>query len=154
MSTGKHFVIQKGKAMCNQGTTFPNFKVSSHTKHYWNDSGSSSDFLAVTEDDIQFTPSANSFGACSLNRKNPCAFAPAGKWTKTYNKVTVLGKKCVIEGSELMCSVGGKITVMMHGQSASVSKNNAENADQDVQEELDPLTDTDEIVDNNQPYAY
>jgi len=154
MSTGKHFVIQKGKAMCNQGTTFPSFKVSSHTKHYWNDSGNSADFLAVTEDDVQFTPSSNSFGPCALNRKNPCAFAPAGKWTKTYDKVTVLGKKCVIEGSELMCSVGGKITIMTHGQSASLSKSNVNNADQDVQEELDPLTDTNDIVEDNQPDAY
>ncbi|SEA41150.1 DUF4280 domain-containing protein [Bizionia paragorgiae] len=154
MSTGKHFVIQKGKAMCNQGTSFPSFKVASHTKHYWNDSGNSADFLAVTEDDTQFTPSSNPFGACSLNRKNPCAYAPAGKWTKTYDKVKVLGKKCVVEDSELMCSVGGKITVLQHGQSASISKSNVDNADQDIQEELDPLIQREDILDKNQPEAY
>jgi len=154
MSTGKHFVIQKGKAICNQGSTSPNFKVSSHTKHYWNNSGNFADFLAVTEDDIQFSPSSAAFGACALNRKNPCTYAPAGKWTKTYEKVKVLGKKCVIEDSELMCSVGGKITVLTHGQSSSVSKNNVENADQEVQEELDPLTSNEDIIEANQPDAY
>jgi len=34
---GKYFVIQKGKAKCNQGMKFPSFKVASHQKHYWND---------------------------------------------------------------------------------------------------------------------
>lgn len=153
MSTGEHFVIQKGKAMCDKGTTFPSFKVDSHTKHYWNDKGSGGDYLAVTEDDTQFTPSSSPFGACSVKNGNPCKFAPAGKWTKTYDKVTVMDKKCVVESSELMCAVGGKVTVMLHGQSASVTKSNVEEADQDVQEELDPLTDTNEILEDEQPYA-
>ena len=26
----KHFVIQKGKAICDKGSKFPNFKVTSH----------------------------------------------------------------------------------------------------------------------------
>lgn len=154
MSTGKHFVIQKGKAICNKGSSFPSFKVSSHNKHYWNDSGNSDVYLAVTEDDTKFTPSSASFGSCALKRGKPCKFSPVGKWTKTYDKVSIMGKKPVIEGSELMCSVGGKIKVLQHGQSASVSKSNVESADQDIQEELDPMMDMNELLDDNQPYVH
>lgn len=47
---GKYFVIQKGKAQCNQGNQFPQFKVTSHQKHYWNNKDGQADYLAVTED--------------------------------------------------------------------------------------------------------
>ncbi|MET3047491.1 PAAR-like protein, partial [Flavobacterium covae] len=40
----------------------------------------------------------------------------AGKWSKTYDKVKILDKKCVTEISELKCSTGGKITILKHGQ--------------------------------------
>lgn len=154
MSSGKHFVIQKGKAICNKGTAFPCFNVSSHNKHYWNDEGNSDAYLAVTEDDTKFTPSSAPFGSCALKRGKPCKFSPIGKWTKTYNKVTVMGKKCVIEGSELMCATGGKIKVLQHGQSTSIGKSNIENANDDVQQELNPMIDTNELLEDNEPYAY
>ena len=113
---GKYFVIPKGMAMCDKGSKFPNFKVTSHTKHYWNDEEGSADHLALTEDDLQFNPPATPFGTCAVKNGNPCAYAPAGKWTKTYDKVKVMGKSCVTELSELMCATGGKITIMKHGQ--------------------------------------
>ena len=45
---GKHFVIQKGKAMCDKGKSFPNFNVTSHQKHYWNDADGKADFRRTT----------------------------------------------------------------------------------------------------------
>jgi hypothetical protein len=109
---GKHFVIQKGKAQCNQGDLFPQFKVTSHQKHYWNNEDGQADYLAVTEDDLQFNPQGPSFGKCKLKPTPggylPCAYAPAGKWQKTYEKVKVMDKSCVTEISELMCSTGGR----------------------------------------------
>ncbi|MCJ8155753.1 hypothetical protein MKJ01_18515 [Chryseobacterium sp. SSA4.19] len=41
-----YFVVQKGKACCDQGSKFPNFKVTSHQKHYWNDEQGEADYLA------------------------------------------------------------------------------------------------------------
>ncbi|EKB60482.1 DUF4280 domain-containing protein [Bergeyella zoohelcum] len=124
---GKYFVIQRGKAQCNQGVSFPTFKVSSHQKHYWNDAEGQADYLAVTEDDVQFTPSVQPFGAqCKLQPTSggylPCSYAPAGKWTSCYEKVKVLGKSCVTEASELQCAIGGKITVKSHGQQSEITK--------------------------------
>ncbi len=120
----KHFAIQKGKAICDKGTKFPNFKVTSHQKHYWNDDSGNADYLAVTEDDVQFNPPAVPFGSCALKNNQPCSFSAAGKWKKTYEKVKVLGKSCLTEISELQCTIGGKIKVMDHGQKAELSKQN------------------------------
>ena len=142
---GKHFVIQKGKAMCDKGTSFPNFKVTSHKKHYWNDEEGQDDYLAVTEEDLQFNPVAVPFGNCSVKNGNPCAFAPAGKWQKPYEKVKVMGKSCLTEASELMCATGGKITVMKHGQQSVAGKSNVEKANTDEQQVYNPMVNFDEF---------
>lgn len=142
---GKYFVIPKGMAMCDKGTKFPNFKVTSHQKHYWNDEEGQADYLAVTEDDVMFNPPAVPFGNCSVKNGNPCAFAPAGKWTKTYEKVKVMGKSCVTEISELMCATGGKITILKHGQQSEAGKSNVMNANSQEQHIYNPLVDFDEF---------
>lgn len=146
---GKYFVIQKGMCQCNQGFKFPKFKVTSHQKHYWNDKDEQADFLAVTEDDLQLDPPAQPFGQCKLKPSSggylPCAFAPAGKWTKTYEKVKVMGKSCVTELSELICATGGKITIFKHGQQSEVGKSSVQNADAREQHVYNPIMDFEEF---------
>lgn len=142
---GKHFVIQKGKAQCNQGDQFPQFKVSSHQKHYWNNRKTSEDYLAVTEDDVQFNPAGPSFGKCKLKPTSggylPCVFAPAGKWQKTYPKVKVMDKSCLSEISELMCGTGGKITVKEHGQTSTMNRQSITMADTKSYHIINPFLD-------------
>ncbi len=142
----KYFVIQKGRAICDKGTKFPNFKVTSHQKHYWNDEKGKSDYLAVTEDDVRFNPPAVPFGNCALKNNQPCSFAAAGKWKKVYDKVKVLDKSCLTEISELQCSVGGKIKVMEHGQKAELSKQNVKNSSVTIHNQINPLVDLDELL--------
>lgn len=142
---GKYFVIPKGKAMCDKGTTFPNFKVTSHQKHYWNDAEGQADYLAVTEDDLTFNPPTAPFGSCSVKNGNPCTFAPAGKWQKSYEKVKVMGKSCLTEASELMCTIGGKITVLKHGQQSEAGKSNVKKASAKEQHVYNPLVDFEEF---------
>lgn len=150
---GKHFVVQKGKVQCNQGNQFPQFKVTSHEKHYWNDSDRKSDYLAVTEDDLQLMPPGPSFGQCKLKPSSggylPCAFIPAGKWQKTYENVKVMGKSCVTEISELMCCTGGKITIQDHGQTAELTLQNIRNADPKEQQMINPLLNYKEFQDEH-----
>ncbi|MFC3160736.1 protein of unknown function [Chryseobacterium arachidis] len=145
----KYFVIQKGVVQCNQGFKFPKFKVTSHQKHYWNDADGEAAYLAVTEDDLQFDPPAQPFGQCKLKPSSggylPCAYAAAGKWTKTYDKVQVMGKSCVTEISELMCSTGGKITILKHGQQSELGKSNVNNADSKEQQVYNPVVDFEEF---------
>ena len=142
---GKFFVVQKGMACCDKGAKFPQLKVTSHKKHYWNDEKGQADYLAVTEDDLNFNPTAMPFGTCSIKNGNPCAFAPSGKWTKTYDKVKILDKKCVTELSELLCAVGGKITIMKHGQQAEAGKSNVNNANSTEQQTYNPMMDFEEF---------
>lgn len=142
---GKFFVVQKGLACCDKGAKFPQFKVTSHQKHYWNDEKGQAAYLAVTEDDLTFNPSTMPFGTCSIKNGNPCAFAPSGKWTKTYDKVKILDKKCLTELSELLCSVGGKITIMKHGQQAEAGKSNVNNANSAEQQTYNPMMDFEEF---------
>lgn len=156
---GKYFVIQKGMCQCNQGFKFPKFKVTSHQKHYWNDADGQSDYLAVTEDDLTLDPAAMPFGQCKLKPTpggyQPCAYAPSGKWTKTYEKVKVMGKSCVTEISELMCATGGKITILKHGQQSEAGKSNATKADSTEQNTYNPIVNYDEFkeeVDSNYEY--
>lgn len=142
---GKYFVVQKGLGCCDKGSKFPQFKVTSHQKHYWNDEEGKADYLVVTEDDLNFNPSAIPFGTCSIKNGNPCAFSPSGKWTKTYDKVKVSEKKCVTEISELLCAIGGKITVMKHGQQTEAGKSNVSNANSAEQQTYNPMMDFEEF---------
>ena len=143
---GKYFVVQKGLACCDKGAKFPNFKVTSHQKHYWNDRKGEPDYLSVTEDDLNFNPSAMPFGTCSIKNGNPCAFAPAGKWMKTYEKVKILDKTPLTEISELMCAVGGKITVMKHGQQIAAGKSDVKSSDEREQRVYNPIMDFEEFA--------
>ncbi|PXW13658.1 uncharacterized protein DUF4280 [Chryseobacterium sp. CBTAP 102] len=146
---GKYFIVQKGTVQCNQGFKFPKFKVTSHQKHYWNDEEGNADYLAVTEDDLQLDPAAQPFGQCKLKPSSggylPCAYAPAGKWQKTYEKVKVMGKSCLTEISELMCSTGGKITILKHGQQSEVGKSQVAKASTQEQQVYNPVVDFDEF---------
>lgn len=158
---GKHFVIQKGKAECNQGDQFPQHKVTAHEHHYWNDAEGSADYLAVTEDDLQFNPPGPSFGRCKLKPSSggylPCSYAPSGKWQKTYDKVKVMSKKVVTEASELQCCIGGKITIKDHGQRGEMSKKNVKNSDSKTVQHINPLVKMDdfkETVEESEIDAY
>ena len=146
---GKHFVIQKGMCQCDKGFKFPKFKVTSHQKHYWNNADGQADYLAVTEDDLTFDPPAMPFGNCKLRPTSggylPCVYSPAGKWQKTYEKVKVLDKKCLTEISELLCSTGGKITILKHGQQSEAGKRNVDNANTLEQQVYNPVVDFDEF---------
>ncbi|BAP30554.1 uncharacterized protein CHSO_1517 [Chryseobacterium sp. StRB126] len=158
---GKFFIIQKGTVQCNQGFKFPKFKVTSQQKHYWNNKEGEADYLAVTEDDVQLDPPAQPFGQCKLKPTAggylPCAYAPAGKWQKPYEKVKIMGKSCLTEISELMCSTGGKITILKHGQQNETGKSQVNNADSQEQQVYNPVVNFDKFkaeTDEQEAYAW
>ncbi|WP_261511316.1 DUF4280 domain-containing protein [Chryseobacterium paludis] len=145
----KYFIVQKGLVQCNQGFKFPKFKVTSHQKHYWNDSEGKADYLAVTEDDLQFDPSVQPFGQCKLKPTSggylPCTYIPSGKWQKTYEKVKIMGKSCLTEISELTCCTGGKISIFKHGQQSEVTNIQIGNAQCLEQQIYNPVVNFDEF---------
>ena len=136
---------------CDKGFKFPKFKVTSHQKHYWNNADGQADYLAVTEDDLTFDPPAMPFGNCKLRPTSggylPCVYAPSGKWQKACDKIKVMDKSCLTEISELMCTTGGKITILKHGQQSEVGKKNVEKASSFEQQIYNPVIDFEEFKD-------
>ena len=146
--------------MCkfDQGFKFPKFKVTSHKKLYGNDAEGKADYLAVTEDDLTLDPPAMPFGQCKLKPSSegylPCSYAPVGKWQKPYDKVKVMGHSCLTEVSELMCAVGGKITIMKHGQQSEAGKSSVKKADSKEQQIYNPVVDYEEFQEEvNEDYS-
>lgn len=56
-----------------------------------------------------------------------------------------MGHSCITEISELMCAIGGKITVMKHGQQSELGKSNVKNADAREQQVYNPVVDFEEF---------
>lgn len=130
---GKYFVVHNAKCVCDKAVNpkqTADLQVTSHKTIVLNDQ--SQKYLA-TEDDKTFIPPAATFGQCKLKPSSggylPCQLAAAPKWNKTYESTQVEGKKTLTEISELMCMIGGKITIDKHGQTDSVSNAHADNTD-------------------------
>lgn len=65
-----------------------------------------------------------------------------------------MGKSCLTEASELMCAIGGKITVMKHGQQNVAGKENVERANADEQQVYNPMVDFVEFKEEINPDAF
>lgn len=128
---GKYFVVHNAKCICDKAVNpkqTADLQVTTHKIIVLNDQAGK---YAATEDDKTFIPPAATFGQCKLKPSSggylPCQLAAAPKWTKTYESTQVQGKNTLTEISELMCMVGGKITIDKHGQTDSVSNAHADN---------------------------
>lgn len=143
--TGKLFVVQKGQAECNQGNMKPKFVVKSHNRLFLNKSQMTAESLIVLDADTTFMPPGPSFGQCKLKPTSggylPCSCSPVGKWQKVYDDTTVDGHKAITEMSELMCAIGGKITVFKHGQVSEMSQQNVDNANPKAMNRYNPAVD-------------
>ena len=56
-----------------------------------------------------------------------------------------MGHSCLTEVSELMCAVGGKITIMKHGQQSEAGKRNVKKADSKEQHVYNNIVDFEEF---------
>jgi murein DD-endopeptidase MepM/ murein hydrolase activator NlpD len=126
----KYFVVHGGLCSCDKAENpkqTAKLLVTSHNKVILN--AEAGKFFA-TEIDKTFDPAAATFGKCTLKPSSggnqPCALAPAPKWTKVYDKTSIFGNKVLTEISTLRCTVGGKIEVAKHGQTNTVMKEHAE----------------------------
>ncbi|SNV32219.1 Uncharacterised protein [Chryseobacterium taklimakanense] len=59
-----------------------------------------------------------------------------------------MGKSCLTEISQLMCATGGKITVIQHGQTSELSKQNIKNADPREMHVNNPIVNFEEFQDS------
>lgn len=95
------------------------------------------------------------FGQCKLQPTCggylPCSYAPVGKWQKPYDKVKVMGHSCLTEISELQCAIGGRITILKHGQRSEAGESNVAKADAKEQQVYNPFMDFEEFQDEVNP---
>lgn len=127
----KYFVVHGGLCCCDKAENpkqTAKLLVTSHNKVIYN--GEEGKY-AATDADKTFDPAAATFGKCTLKPSSagnqPCALAPAPKWTKPYDKTSIFGNKVLTEISTLQCTIGGKIEVVKSGQTDTVMKEHAEN---------------------------
>lgn len=136
----KHVVCQGAICQCKFGSAPDKLKVKSQQKHYVNDEAASEKPLA-TNKDIGQPFEANTFGSCKKKNNAPCT-PSVTEWSGFYDKVVLPGGgNVLLEDSKATCATGGKdcIDITFHGQTAAMTKKDAEKADKDTQSQLNPL---------------
>lgn len=139
----KHLVCQGALCRCNFGTAPDKLKVLTQSQRYINDKSGSQKLMATSKD-IGKTFEKNMFGNCSKLNNNPCQVSVT-QWSGFYKKITLEenGGNALLEDSKATCPIGSPdcITIINHGQTAEVSKQNVKNADNEVLAELFPFMD-------------
>ncbi|QLL57253.1 DUF4280 domain-containing protein [Empedobacter falsenii] len=142
----KHLVCQGAICKCNFGTIPDKLKVKTQGRHYINDK-EGKEKLTVTDKEIGKPFEKNSFGNCAKLNNNPCQVTVTA-WSGFYEKITLEDNngKVLLEDSKATCPIGSKdcITIINHGQTAELSKNNIKNARPEVVNELFPFIDLDD----------
>lgn len=143
----KHIVVQGATCTCKYSNESQNdvLKVKTHSKHYTNDKDGSEKLTATTKE-IGQTFEKNTFGTCKMQPNgsgsyNPC-IADVTEWKNFYNKVTLSnGGNILLEDSKATCKMGTPdcIEIVDHGQIAEPSEQNLKNANEDVQNKINPL---------------
>jgi hypothetical protein len=127
--------------MCKYGNAPDKLKVLTNKKEFANDQDGSKKPIATTKD-LNTTFEKNTFGSCSKNNNRTCS-AVVTEWSGFYED-TILsnGGKILLEDSKATCPVGGKdcIEIVQHGQKAEGSKQNFDNANKNVQSQLNPMS--------------
>ncbi|WP_310556420.1 DUF4280 domain-containing protein [Flavobacterium sp.] len=149
----KHVVVQGATCKCKHSVApqTDKLKVLSQTKAFANDKDGSKKLIATTME-IGQTLEKNTFGNCKMQPNgtsyNPC-MATITKWSGAYEEVTYEENKGnpLLEDSKATCPIGGPdcIEIAKHGQKAEPNQQNAKNADKDVQSQLNPMTNLDEM---------
>ncbi len=143
MSIGK-IVCQGALCECQYGD-FPDIlQVVSKHKEYVNESDGS-DKMIATHRDVGQPFEKKTFGQCKL-QPTPGGYKPCQvqvtEWQDFYEKVTLSnGGKVLTEKSKAICPIAGApcITVSFHGQTASPTSQQMEQADEETHAMLNPF---------------
>lgn len=154
----KEIVVQGSTCKCQYGFQTDKLKVLTQQKHYVNDKDGSEKLIASSVD-IGMTFEKNTFGKCKLQPTSsdymPCVPALT-EWKEQYKDMVLINKgQVLLEDSKGVCSISGSpcISIVKTGQQANPSKQNVENADDDVQSQVNPLVNIKEL-DKKDPYEF
>lgn len=153
----KHIVVQGAMCKCQFGQAPDKLKVLSHQKEYANDKNASKKLIVTTKEIGGATFEKNTFGNCTKNGgpPPPCKIMVT-EWQKFYEKVQLSnGGYIILEDSKAICAVAGTpcIEIIDHGQKAEASQQNFKNADKDVQQQINPLVDTESMYNDQRNYG-
>lgn len=154
----KEIVVQGATCQCQFGFQTDKLKVLTQKKHYVNDKDGNEKLIA-SHMDIGMTFEKNTFGQCKLQPSNsgylPCIPALT-QWQGQYKDMVLINKgEILLEDSKGTCSISGSpcISFVKTGQQANPSKQNMENADEEVQSQINPLVNFKEL-EVTSPYAH
>lgn len=141
------FMICAGaQCQCKFGKSPAKFKVLTQKKHYINDPQGSQKLLATHKELGQpFEPGF--FGSCSKMNNRACQVSVT-EWTDYYDKVTIeTGGHPLLDSSKATCPTGAKdcITVIWHGQTASPSPVQAQQANSNTTAQMNPLVNSKQL---------
>lgn len=151
--SAKHVVVQGATVKCKFSVEpkLDKLKVKTHSKHYANDKDAANKLIA-TDKEIGQTLEKNTFGKCKMQPNGSGDYLPCQavitKWSGFYEKVTLSNKgKILLEDSKATCPIGGAdcIEVDKHGQKAEVAEQNVKNAKPEVQKQINPMVDVEEL---------
>ncbi|KAA1243335.1 DUF4280 domain-containing protein [Aquimarina sp. RZ0] len=147
MSKKEHLVCHSAQCNCKFGD-FPDIlQVSTHKKHYINDTNGAQKLIATNMELGQpFT--VNTFGQCKL-QPTGSSFKPCQPmitaWDGFYDKVEIAenGGYPLLESSKATCAIAGSpcVSILMHGQVAVPGVSNFEETpeDQTIAQQLNPI---------------
>lgn len=145
----KYLVCQGATCSCKFGTVPDQLKVKTQSKRYINDKDGKTK-LTATNKELAKTFEKNTFGSCSKMNNNPCQVTVT-TWSGYYEKITIEDNngKVLLEDSKATCPVGSKdcITIIKHGQTIELSKQNLQNVSALKIHIFNPLLDIDEMLD-------
>ncbi|ANH82687.1 hypothetical protein A8C56_18415 [Niabella ginsenosidivorans] len=151
----KEKVVQGAICKCQFGTTPDKLVVLTHKKWYANDKDGREKLLA-THKDIGVPFQNKTFGSCKKMNNNPCV-PSITKWDGYYEKEKydppggyVLTKDC-----KATCAVAGTacVEITMSGQTGQPMKKNIENADEELQAQVNPLVNM-KKMNQKDPYEF
>lgn len=145
----KHIVVQGAMCKCQFGQAPDKLKVLTHQKEYANDKEASKKLIVTTKEIGGATFEKNTFGNCTkMGSPPPPCKIMVTEWQDFYDKVQLSnGGHIIVENSKAICAVAGTpcIEIIDHGQRAEASQQNFKNADKDVQQQLNPLVDSESM---------
>ncbi|MFV0332154.1 MAG: DUF4280 domain-containing protein [Dysgonomonas sp.] len=145
----KAIVVQGAICKCQFGSAPDKIKVLSHQKEFVNDSDGADKMIVTTKEIGGATLEMNCFGTCPKLGSPPPPCKPViTEWTDYYEEVVLSNGGYIIhEGSKAVCAISGTpcIEIIHHGQISEPCPQNFNNANEDVQGQLNPMVDITEM---------
>lgn len=150
----KHFVCQGAVCRCIFGSTPDKLLVKTQTLLYINDEGERK--LAATTQELGQTFEKNSFGSCSKKNGKTCTVSVSSwKDYKTNQKIEENNSALLLENSKAECPIGGSgcISIIFHGQVTDVYSFHFVKSDETILQQLMPLNDINEIINDTEDWV-